>query len=322
MPKDAAFPVLSPEIQASFYYRLNAIRQTYLHAALRDAVEQVELDALNAELREFVSSKSLKRVAKFGLRGELVFPVPSLLRSSPFLLGYYRLLFGFSQKEFYNKGPFGRFKRLEESGEVTSTTDPLMPELCTSLCASAERLVESLDELSPSIIHELQLLTLGPQFRGSENTRIGAQATQEVYDLIATIVDPYIQDRTKRSIRLKNAAGRAVLLEFASDPDVLATEKHGETVRSILSIEVKGGSDASNIHNRLGEAEKSHLKAKRLGCTDLWTIVRVDLSLESAQAGSPTTTHFFNLDAVTDQASQEFADFRDALGLRLGIPLE
>lgn len=321
MPDDS-FPVLNPDLQASFYYRLNAIRQTHLQAAIRAAVDKADLAAIDAELREFVSANALKRVARCGLRGELVFPIPVLLRISPFLLGYYRLLFGFSQKEFYNKGPFGRFKRLEEAGEVSPSTDPQLPALCHSLCASAERLFGSLDELTIGIIHELQLLTLGPQLRGSENTRIGAAATREVYELIASIVASQIHERTRRSIRLENAAGRPVLIEFASDPDVLVTEKHGETVRSILSIEVKGGSDASNIHNRLGEAEKSHLKARRLGCTDLWTIIRVALPESSARAGSPTTTRFFNLDRILDVRARESQEFREALGLRLGIRLD
>ena len=32
--------------------------------------------------------------------------------------------------------------------------------------------------------------------------------------------------------------------------------------RPLVAIEVKAGTDASNIHNRIGEAEKSHLKAR------------------------------------------------------------
>jgi hypothetical protein len=323
MSKDGnPFPILSPELQASFYYRLSAIRQTCLQSALRDAVDRADLELIDRELRQLVSSTGIKTVAKFGLRGELIFPVPALLRISPFLLGYYRLLYGFSQKEFYNKGPFGRFKRLEEKGEIPTASEKLLAALCCSLCQSGERLVESLDDLSVDIIHELQVMTLGPQFRGSENTRIGANATRQVYDLISVIVQSQIRDRTRRSIRLVNAAEHVVLLEFASDPDVLATEKHGDTIRTILSIEVKGGSDASNIHNRLGEAEKSHLKAKRLGCTDLWTIIRVDLPDEAAEAGSPTTTRFFNLDRIIDQGTPDFAAFRDSLGLRLGIRLD
>lgn len=57
-------------------------------------------------------------IASFGLRGEVFIPVPCVLRANPYLLGYYRLLLGLSQKETYNKGPFGRFKAMEERGEI------------------------------------------------------------------------------------------------------------------------------------------------------------------------------------------------------------
>jgi hypothetical protein len=36
-------------------------------------------------------------------------------------------------------------------------------------------------------------------------------------------------------------------------------------VRSLAAIEIKGGRDYSNIHNRIGEAEKSHQKAEKQG---------------------------------------------------------
>jgi hypothetical protein len=32
-----------------------------------------------------------------------------------------------------------------------------------------------------------------------------------------------------------------------------------------VAVEIKGGKDYSNIHNRIGEAEKSHQKAKKEG---------------------------------------------------------
>jgi len=115
---------------------------------------------------------------------------------------------------------------------------------------------------------------------------------------------------------------RPVLIEFGADPDVFVTEKLGASIRHVLSVEVKGGADASNIHNRLGEAEKSHLKAKKLGCTDLWTILRVDIDTTTAQRGSPTTTRFFNLDRIRDRRSREFQEFREELCSRLGIRLQ
>jgi hypothetical protein len=68
------------------------------------------LEILNGELSSYVDSEHLKRLAFFGLRGEVCFPVPYLLTRNPYLLGYYRLLYGFSCKAFYDQGPFKRFK--------------------------------------------------------------------------------------------------------------------------------------------------------------------------------------------------------------------
>ncbi|MBC8876140.1 MAG: XcyI family restriction endonuclease [Planctomycetes bacterium] len=50
------------------------------------------------------------------------------------------MLYGISQKEFYNKGPFGRFKRLENSGELSERLAPLMDALCRSLVETGGRL--------------------------------------------------------------------------------------------------------------------------------------------------------------------------------------
>lgn len=108
-----ALPVLPPDLQVSFYVRLKSLERLYLQEALRKTVQEIDLVTLDDELSEYVDRSYLTRVAAQGLRGEVFFPTPYLLRTNPFLLGYYRLLFGLSQKEFYNKGPFGRFKRLD-----------------------------------------------------------------------------------------------------------------------------------------------------------------------------------------------------------------
>jgi hypothetical protein len=84
-------------------------------------------------------------------------------------------------------------------------------------------------------------------------------------------------------------------------------------------VEIKGGTDVSNIHNRLGEAEKSHQKARVRGFTEFWTIVGVPLDEPSMRRETPTTRHFFHLQAILDPASKERARFRDVLCSVLGI---
>ena len=315
------FEVLSADVQVSFSKLLVDFRRLYLTEALREAVQVVSLADLDSQLMTYAPPISLRQLAAFGLRGELVFPTPLILQKSPRLLAYYRLLFGISQKEFYGKGRFGGFKRMEERGEVISTTVAKLPALCVSLCQTAAQLVEGLGELSASTLHDLQILTLGSQFRGSRNTKIGDEASIEVLDLIKEVVGPMIKKQSSKEFEFENAACRTVLVEFASDPDVRVTERHGKTTRLILSIEIKGGNDFSNIHNRLGEAEKSHLKAKALGCSELWTIIRVPLPIEAARLRSPTTTRFFNLNQLLNRKSKEYLEFHDALAMHLGIRL-
>jgi hypothetical protein len=87
-----------------------------------------------------------------------------------------------------------------------------------------------------------------------------------------------------------------------------------------VAIEIKGGKDYSNIHKRIGEAEKSHQKARKEGFVECWTIVGIsDLNMELAKKESPTTDRFYHLDRLADEISDEFADFRENLLSRVGI---
>jgi hypothetical protein len=123
--------------------------------------------------------------------------------------------------------------------------------------------------------------------------------------------------------RLKEAIGidsRKVRIRFGSDPDVTFIEEIGKTSRKILSIEIKGGKDASNLYNRLGEAEKSHLKARGAGFVEFWTIVNAsNFDFEKAKAQTPTTRQFFMLSCLMDQETEDFKRFRDLLSSCINI---
>ena len=141
---------------------------------------------LDQQLLEFVGRERLSIVARRGLRGELVFPIPYILSSMPTLVGYYRLLLGFSQKEFY-RGPFSRFKRMESDGLLTKATGALLPLFCESLIESSWILVNGLSDLSQDTLRSLTLLTLGPQFRGSRNVNLGIEAIRTVFALMTPL---------------------------------------------------------------------------------------------------------------------------------------
>jgi len=81
----------------------------------------------------------------------------------------------------------------------------------------------------------------------------------------------------------------------------------------------KGGTDISNVHNRIGEAEKSHLKAKAEGFTRFWTIVRARIDPALARRQSPTTTDFFNLDEIQSRSHASYKRFKALLHQALGI---
>jgi hypothetical protein len=116
-------------------------------------------------------------------------------------------------------------------------------------------------------------------------------------------------------IELRNAADRKVVIQFSSDPDIVIQEEMSpREFRKIIAIEVKAGRDVSNIHNRIGEAEKSHQKAKFKGFNECWTIVNVDrLDIEKARRESPSTNRFYRLKTLESKKSEEYADFRNRL---------
>lgn len=314
------FPVLSPDLQIDFWARLQNVRERHLGPSLAAAVDELEIADLDQELGRLADPGCLRRIAKWGLRGEVLLPVPCILVQRPHLLGYYRLLYGLSQKEFYSKGPFtGALKRMEEDGIVTEAAQGQLPAACASLMQTGQQLVEGLPHLSLDIVRELQLLTLGAQFRGSRNTELGQAATVEVFEFIKRLLQPNITHSTNRTITLENAAGRTIVVEFSSDPDIRFTEALETGVFPLVSVEIKGGTDRSNVHNRIGEAEKSHQKARLAGFHQFWTILAAEVDPQVARDESPTTTHFFHLPNIGRPDHQEHRQFRDILASTVGV---
>ncbi len=133
------------------------------------------------------------------------------------------------------------------------------------------------------------------------------------------MVRKYIISSTPNSIEIRNDSGRTVRIEFASDPDIVIIEKLPSGERGLISIEIKGGRDISNIHNRIGEAEKSHQKAKKKGYFEFMTILSVEIDYKFLKEESPTTSHFYNLDKIYDNESNEFMKFKDILSSIMSI---
>jgi len=315
------FPSLTPDLQVGFHFRLKNIKDLYFHEALSNTVKTLKIKDLDNELTKYVSNESLQKLASFLIRGEAIFPVPLLLNTNPFLIGYYRLLLGFSQKEFYSKGPFGRFKLMEEKGEISKSAKIGLEELCRSLIESSEYFVKEIDNFSLPLISDLQLLTVGPQLRGSMNNTYGQVATEKTFSIIKELVKDYIISSTPTSIEIRNDSGRLVKIAFSADPDIEITEQLSSSKRGLISVEIKGGKDFSNIHNRIGEAEKSHQKAKKRGYFEFITILSVEIDYATLKEESPTTSHFFHLDKIFDNSESEYIRFKDLLSSIMGIKI-
>lgn len=318
---DKIFPVLKPDLQIGFYYRLKNIRDLYFHDALSNTIKNLPINFIDKELNGLVPNDSLQKLASFSLRGEVLFPTPIILKTNPYLLGYYRLLLGFSQKEFYSKGPFGQFKNMEEKGKLTKAAEANLENLCKSLVLTASNMLMQIDDLNKSIISDLQLITVGPQLRGSINNKYGQIATEKTFSIIKEIVHKSIINTTLSSIQVKNDSGRIVTIKFSADPDIEIVEQLSSGDRGLVSIEIKGGMDISNIHNRIGEAEKSHQKAKIRGYFEFMTIISVDMDYSILKSESPTTSHFFNLIKLTDKKSSEFLRFSEIISSIVGLKI-
>ncbi len=303
-----------PNTQIDFANALIEIRATFLQNALFTAVAQLEVKDVDDELHRFADDESLKKLAQQGMRGELLFAVPCVLKKAPHLLGYYRLLLGYSQKGFYTAATgAGMFKSLEDRGTLSQKQGEALPDLCRALNRSGRYMLEHFEKemLSASFFDQLTLLTLGPQLRGGANVQKGSSAISQVFDVVFQIVQPAVIESNSHCIKLKNKSGRTIYIQFAADPDIVIREELDRDVfRNMVAIEVKGGQDYSNIHNRVGEAEKSHQKAKKNGYIECWTVVNVDrIDMEMASKESPTTNKFYRISELTNQKSKEYRDF-------------
>jgi hypothetical protein len=216
------------------------------------------------------------------------------------------------------------FKSMEDAGVIPAGAAQRLPNLCAQLISAACVLVAGIgvDRLSRDFVEDLTLLTLGPQLRGGANVRKGTAGIVTVFDCIHGIVKKHCRDVAPSKMELVNAAKRRVVIAFASDPDIVIRElMPPNEYRNIVAIEIKGGTDFSNIHNRLGEAEKSHQKARLDGFVECWTVVNVDnVDLATARKESPSTDRFYRLSQLALGAGAEYMDFKRRVLSLTGLP--
>ena len=219
------FKIPAPELQINFALNLAEIRQLYLQTALAQTILGIKIPDLDHQLAELVPPRSLAMLASYGLRGETMFPTPVVLEANARLVAYHRLLYGYSQKEFYTPATgAGRFKQMEERGNLTAACARDLPDLCHAMCIAGAKLLTEISgpAVTAALLNDLTLLTLGAQLRGGANVRKGNAGIVIVFNVIQDIVRPAIINATQeRRIAIKNAAKRTVTIEFASAADIV-----------------------------------------------------------------------------------------------------
>jgi len=315
---------LSPSRQVVFHQMLVAARKSVLMDALSKTLGRLDPTITKKQLLDYVPAAAQKILAAAGIRDEHVFPVPAVLEKKPTLVGYYRLLLGISQKRFYRKGTgMGPFKSMETRGLFNPRKRPDVERFCTVMAGNLAELVR---QISPQItardVSELPLLTLGAQLYGSNNNAIGKQATLDVFLSVVEIVKKFIVNQDSSKITVHNASKRKVIIALSSDPDIRIQEEFEGKLRNILAIEIKGGADVSNAHNRAGEAEKSHRKAKKQDFRDYWTIISLaGVDPAMLQQESPTTNSWFDVAQVLARKGKDWKEFRSRFAGAVGIPM-
>jgi len=314
----------SPSRQVRFHQLLVAARKSWLMDALTEALNTADPNLVKSQLSTYVPADAQTALAAAGIRDEHVFPVPAVLETKPTLIGYYRLLLGIPQKSFYKGGTgMGQFKAMETRGLLNPDHRPDLEGFCTAMAGSMAGLLRQMaPPISKRDVAELPLLTLGSQLQGGNNNMIGKRATIDVFLAVSELVKEHIVSHDERRIVVRNASGRKVVIALATDPDIRIQEEFGGELRNKVAIEIKGGTDVSNAHNRAGEAEKSHQKAKKDGFRDYWTIIsKAGLSVEKLRAESPTTNNWFDVAQVLGREGQDWDLFRSHFAEAAGIPL-
>lgn len=277
-------------------------------------MSEVGVSAIDEELRNLVPSDALNHVARLGLRGERVFPVPVVLEHAPPLIGYYRMLLGLSKKEFGDRGKlgYGPWLNAEERGEIPPRLLPHLYEFCEAFIAPLVELVRAMDTFDDRDLSDLALLTLGPTLQGGRNNAIGSRASRAVFEALRSLVAGCIVFDSERLVRFETPGGQKFALIEGSDPDVRRdlTSTSGKEV-PIIAIEIKGGEDARNAHNRAGEAEKSHLKARIAGYRHRWTImVMQGVNRTTLQSETPSSTEICEASEVIEQSGADWEHLR------------
>ncbi|MBO2007076.1 XcyI family restriction endonuclease [Serratia marcescens] len=256
-PNKINFP--PPKLQIDFAFALKRFRAVYLQSALLETVRDMDIAELDKQLAEYVPGRlgDLRSTA-CGLN--CCSPcLPSRGESLP--AGLLPAADGLQPEGVLRARQRLRCRLLQVDGgkgKTSKTAAADLPDLCVAFCATASALLAGVGLLrvSRELLDDLTPLTVGPQLRGGANNQRGTDGIVQVFEIIREIVAHAAAEVRESAIEVNSATGRPFLIEFAPDPDIIIREEmEHQHYRNVVAIEVKSGTDVSNIHNRIGEAE-------------------------------------------------------------------
>lgn len=316
----------APVRQFYVHSMLVAARETMLNDFLLRTLGAIDPNELADGIRAVAPTAARKALQAAGIRDELVFVAPVVLATQPSLLGYYRLLLGVSQKQFYTRASgLSRFKPMEVKNSLSDRNADVLQELCTAINdALGEMVTGIVGGIKLRDVEQLPLIALGAQFDGSWRNQVGREATKDVFAAIKEIVKGagtvYQESDDGRSLTLMNSSGRKITVALAADPDVVIIEDINGQSKLKVAIEIKGGTDRSNAHNRAGEAEKSHQKARNSNAGDFWTVISVSgMDMRVLRQESPTTRQWFDVTEIQSRDGAGWTDLRSSVQIAMGI---
>ena len=300
---------------------LHDYRNRILGSSLKNAVSTIDPDILQNEIAHFVSKENRMILQGLGIREETMFALPCVLNVNPMLLGYYRLLMGISEKQFYTSiTGLASFKSMEHDGKLNTNSEKQLTNLCYAINNAISVLLKNINRsMLPQDLNELPLMTLGVYADGVWRNIIGVQAAAHVFESIKHIIKAFnihvLLDDDKY-FKFETSTHHIFKVITSSDPDISIFSECNSNEK-ILCIEIKGGQDVANVHNRAGEAEKAHLKAQQAGWLEKWTIIYL-VGLQQDQKNklfteSPSTDCWFDINEVCAQLGPTYDLFKSKL---------
>jgi hypothetical protein len=307
------FKPIPPDFAIDLYTGLLSARRTKLQPALGEAVKAIGIHAVDDDLKRLVPETALTHLASLGLRGERVFPLPVIIKHTPSIIGYYRMLLGLSQKEFGQAERLGysAWVAAENSGRLSPDLVSSLDEFCGALTSPLTQLVIAMNQFTDQDLSDLSLLTLGSTLQGGRNNVIGSKAAQGIFDSIRTLIEAKILVESPRLIQFQSKSKKTFEVVMGSDPDIALNQIAVSERVPRVAIEVKGGRDASNAYNRAGEAEKSHISARIHGYNHRWTIIHLSgVDRNKITEKTPSSTEIFETSSILKRAGSDWLQFK------------